>query len=1313
MNSKIMISLLSLFMISFISAQGLIIPDTSTGVDVSFYTGNLTNLSELADVNIPTPSDDEVLTYDSATSSWISSGLSYISKWIVDSSDGFLSNDSDTIYFNSVLLNDTIDARDTNTLYTAGSNLTLTGTSFAANMTSLKDYFDNYYTNSSFTGAYSNLTGVPTLLSNFTDDLGDRGYTSLSNFTNDPGYLTSFTETDPFWTANQSSYFTSADVITYINANDTTVNNSMKAYVDSLNHDGITWAIVVNGTMLSQEDWNTNYTANNNAWLDTTNLTYAAFNSSGLIQDWNSTGFIINWTPEINLANTSIYDWVVAQGYSMDAITWAIATNGTLALSSDLGDYIPYTSSNQNVALGDYNFSVGTSDFFVNSNGNVGIGTTNPGSKLTVSGGDISLDDDQYINWDGGMDNIRGTGDYLQYTSFWGHIFGDHLGEAMRIKDGNIGIGTAAPSEKLHINNGNFRMDNTFPQLQMFESDAAADNKHWEFNVNGEQLRGRVVNDALNASSDWLNVDRTGTTVDYVSFPNGNVGIGTTTPLSTLDVYGNGIFSGLTNNSRYLNFGDIVGETGYGLRNRLGVIETKDNGDTNWQAVGTICPATMVDTDGNVYDVVKIGNQCWMAENLNVGTRIDGVDEMADTGTIEKYCYGDDEANCTTYGGLYQWDEMMQYTETEGTQGICSIGWHIPTDAEQNTLDQYLTAEGCTCDADRSGDWDCAPAGTALKELGSSDFEALLSGYRYTNSNYDGRGTHTYLWSSTVGTTGAWVRYLSSSESSVYRFDHNKANGFSVRCLKDTDDSTLWLFDSLANIGDTNVIADSDKDSDGDILFRTGNEVKMVVENGGNVGIGTTAPGAKLEVSGTPTVIDGASVITAFTPSNGFARFAWWDPNSPNMKMMFGSGFADNTRFGINIKSSGNFGLATERFSITSDGNVGIGTTAPGNKLHVEGGDIKVSPTSNIADAELGKIGFGPGTTAYASYLPAYISSNFGSTVWNGVDLRFFTHPGPDITVGSPSEKMRIDKDGNVGIGTTAPNQELQVIGDANITGTVYYGSLQANSPILYYTDDNFTVEIKKATNQKYYIEYVDENLETQREWVNCTTATEWYQIESCEKLETTKLRHQLESLDDDTYASDNIQNITHYKNVTSEEEICEEILILNATNETEEVYETQCRNETRIMQEPYEIEELVNTTKKLKPADYIFDWVTKTAKTIIEMFYDEMEDWQSGVNYNIGDKLKYNNIAYEVIQEHTSQSDWTPDKTYALYSTKFYIENQNSGEIIEEWVQPTGGHDAYNIGDLVLYNGSTYESLINGNVWSPVAYPSGWKVTE
>lgn len=96
-----------------------------------------------------------------------------------------------------------------------------------------------------------------------------------------------------------------------------------------------------------------------------------------------------------------------------------------------------------------------------------------------------------------------------------------------------------------------------------------------------------------------------------------------------------------------------------------------------------LCGNPFVDLrDEKSYATILIGTQCWMAENLNVGNRINGDIDQGDYGLPEKYCCDDLESNCDIYGGPYQWDEMMQYTTQQGSQGICFTGWHVPADAE-------------------------------------------------------------------------------------------------------------------------------------------------------------------------------------------------------------------------------------------------------------------------------------------------------------------------------------------------------------------------------------------------------------------------------------------------------------------------------------------------------------------------------------------------------------------------------------------------------------------------------------------------------
>jgi len=191
---------------------------------------------------------------------------------------------------------------------------------------------------------------------------------------------------------------------------------------------------------------------------------------------------------------------------------------------------------------------------------------------------------------------------------------------------------------------------------------------------------------------------------------------------------------------------------------------------------------------GKIYNTVQIGSQCWLKENLDVGTRINGSLEQINNGIIEKYCYNDDSATCTTYGGLYQWAEAIQYKNgatnttspnpafTGTVQGICPTGWHIPTNDEFTALSTTVSGN--------------ASALKAIIEGGTntSGFSALLAGYRNYLGTFGSLGYYTYFWSSSENhaiTSTAYYMGLSLNGSSIYQGYDDKVVGHSVRCAMD------------------------------------------------------------------------------------------------------------------------------------------------------------------------------------------------------------------------------------------------------------------------------------------------------------------------------------------------------------------------------------------------------------------------------------------------------------------------------------------------------------------------------------------------
>ena len=202
------------------------------------------------------------------------------------------------------------------------------------------------------------------------------------------------------------------------------------------------------------------------------------------------------------------------------------------------------------------------------------------------------------------------------------------------------------------------------------------------------------------------------------------------------------------------------------------------------------CPSTVTDIDGNIYNTVEIGSQCWIARNLEVEHYQNG-DEIPMLSNYEwiytvngaRAVFAGNPINKNLYGLLYNWHTLND------TRGLCPSGWHVPSDLEWTELTDLLGGE--------------LVAGGALKELGilgigtglwqspnaeatnTAGFSGLPGGYREYYGTYFYLGFYGFWWSSSeFDSTNAWRRRLDYHTGNVARFGTNKQFGMSVRCLK-------------------------------------------------------------------------------------------------------------------------------------------------------------------------------------------------------------------------------------------------------------------------------------------------------------------------------------------------------------------------------------------------------------------------------------------------------------------------------------------------------------------------------------------------
>jgi uncharacterized protein (TIGR02145 family) len=190
------------------------------------------------------------------------------------------------------------------------------------------------------------------------------------------------------------------------------------------------------------------------------------------------------------------------------------------------------------------------------------------------------------------------------------------------------------------------------------------------------------------------------------------------------------------------------------------------------------------------FDSVKIGNQIWMKENLDVDRFRNGdtISEIKSESEWQKagenkqpaWCYYEnDSANGKIFGKLYNWYAVND------ARGLAPKGWHIPSDEEWTTLTDYLGGDDATGGKMKSTGtqyWN-SPNKGATNESG---FSGLPGGFRYDDGGFFYIGSYGYWWGSSEGITGsAWYRNLYFDGSDVYRYYYVKDYGFSVRCLRD------------------------------------------------------------------------------------------------------------------------------------------------------------------------------------------------------------------------------------------------------------------------------------------------------------------------------------------------------------------------------------------------------------------------------------------------------------------------------------------------------------------------------------------------
>ena len=621
-------------------------------------------------------------------------------------------------------------------------------------------------------------------------------------------------------------------------------------------------------------------------------------------------------------------------------------------------------------------FTNGAERMRINSSGNVGIGTTSPSAKLEVAG-DIRGTESLIVKDTGGTKSlsllrelnyatINNGAETLNYNAL-NHIFLTGLNEKMRINStGNVGIGTTSPGEKLSVS-GN---SNITGKLAIGSTSSHA--SYDFYNQNTSYFNGAVTLDSTFTQTGGGN-----------SSFSGNIGIGTTSPAVSLDIsatdavqmpvgvtgdrpgigsVSNGMLRYNSSNNGFEgyingNWGDIGGGTSGGLIFR-GTFDASTGAIASGGSLYT-CPAGgsggTVDTAiGDLYIVTTAGSFFCSGTSLNVG----------------------DEVICIT-------------AATAGNSQFAY--WNA-------------VASGAGGAVTGSGTTNYIPKFTGATVVGNSSIFNDAAGNV-------GIGT---------GSPSGKLN-IQSSASGTYLLNLDYNDGTDGGGFYQSASSGLILF-----LKDSNSTAKVQIASNGDSYF-----------NGGNLGIGTTSPSYATHIKGTSNFK--ALKLQGGDQANQYSELGFLPStvDSVDANIYIRGHRGSDGSFSNNYLTFGT--NSSERMRIASDGNVGIGTSSPANlgflekSLNISAGSsssttlqqagIVISGSADAADADdFGYLSFTNYQSGITSDRVAEIRALKNGTNVSTGEFAFYTSNGS-----GPTERMRIDSSGNIGIGTTSPGAKLEV----------------------------------------------------------------------------------------------------------------------------------------------------------------------------------------------------------------------------------------------------------------------------------------------